>query len=940
MKKLNAGEENWTDITYSETGNPGDPFTNLTSIAVDAAGNLYVADYYYQKVFKLSAGDHAWSVFLDMSGSGRPADMRFGPDGALYLMGIVTGGCGGYGGPCSSQVNLMKHTDSGLQLVVSNYVYSISEDQVSFDFDFRGLAYVKIVNNLYVLDMQKEPLALQNLDWNSGGMSKIDVGPDGAVYATGRSNGLPYKHMVNPIVSTAVPANVTDVGATAGGNVLADGGANVTERGVVYSDTVTLPTTADGKAVAGTPGSGTFSVALAGLAPETTYYVRSYATTIVGTSYGEVKTFTTLAVPPPAAPANLTAIAGDTQVTLNWIAVVGAANYSVYQGNVSGTYDSTPIATVTEATYRVTGLTNGTKYYFAVKANNIAGGSSDYSNEAAATPSAVPPPAAPANLTAVAGDSQVTLNWIAVVGAANYSVYQGNVSGTYDSRPIATVTEATYRVTGLTNGTTYYFAVKANNTVGESSAYSNEASATPAAVVTPPPSSSSGSSSPQPQTEIITVDVEDNGSGSGGVVSKATIKRTTDANGRKRDEVDFTPEQAADTVERLAAAGSKSAKIVISDAKDEVAELSVKLSKASADKLADGDIGLEINTVNVRIDIPSESLKDLKEDVYFRVVPLKTESERQEAEKRARTEQAVRAAAGDNRVVVIGRPMTIETNMQSRPVTLVLPLRDRSLTEKQLKQLGIFIEHSDGTKELVKGEIVPYDEQGNSGIRFTVRKFSTFTVIHMDAPDQVHKAYISGYPGNVFGPDQPITRAEMAALLARVMEGEAPADFAADYNDVAPTYWAVDAIAEVTSKGWMTGYPDGSFQPEQRITRAEMAGIAAKLAPGSKTQAPAASSFTDAQGHWAENAIRQAAAVGILSGYKDGTFRPGQNLTRAEAVTILNRLLDRHPSAEEVAPQWSDVPKRHWAYDDIQEASVDHAFEITSAGDERWIPSK
>ena len=331
-------------------------------------------------------------------------------------------------------------------------------------------------------------------------------------------------------------------------------------------------------------------------------------------------------------------------------------------------------------------------------------------------------------------------------------------------------------------------------------------------------------------------------------------------------------------------------------------------------------------------------MKDLNEDVYFRLVPLKTESERQEVEQRARTEQVVRIVAGDQNIEVIGRPMTIETNMQSRPVTLILPIRDASLTEEQLKELGVFIEHSDGTKELVKGELVPYDDQGTLGLRFTVDKFSTFTVIRVEGwrQEQVHKAYISGYPGKLFGPDKPITRAEMAAMLARVMEVDAPVIFA-DYKDVPQDHWANEAISKAASSGLLVGYPDGSFKPEERMTRPEMAAIAATMVLfESEAQASDASGFTDVQGHWAEDAIKRAAAAGIVSGYGDGTFRPDQLITRAEAVTNINKLFDRRPSAGQVPSQWTDVPESHWAYGDIQEASVDHTFELTPAGDERW----
>ncbi|WP_158301939.1 Ig-like domain-containing protein [Paenibacillus mesophilus] len=454
--------------------------------------------------------------------------------------------------------------------------------------------------------------------------------------------------------------------------------------------------------------------------------------------------------------------------------------------------------------------------------------------------------------------------------------------------------------------------------------------------------SNSGPPSPpnpqNPQKETITVDVENKGSGSGAIVSTAVINRTTDADGRKTDEVTLTPEQAALTVKQLESAGSQSARMVIPDPKDEVAELNVKIPQASTSVLANGNVGLEIFTNNVRIDIPGSSLQGMKEDVYFRIVPVKEEDERKEIEQRAKTEQAVRIAAGSGSAQVVGHPMTIETNLQSRPVTLVLPLESADYTEQQQRDMGVFIEHSDGTKEFVKGEIVPYDDTGKLGIRFAIAKFSTFTIVHMEgwgastAERALHKAYITGYSDGTFGPERSITRAEMAAILARTVDKASDEAKGIAYNDVPSGYWAKEFIDKAAKTGLMQGYPDASFRPDQTITRAEMAAIAAKLRHDVQSLN---SDFTDTNGHWAQTAISRAKSAGIIDGFPDATFRPEQPLTRAEAVTIINRLLGRGPLSGTDA-KWPDVPERHWAYEHIQEASVDHAF-VTKPGGEQKL---
>ena len=197
----------------------------------------------------------------------------------------------------------------------------------------------------------------------------------------------------------------------------------------------------------------------------------------VGTSFAAV----TPAVPvAPPAPTGLAATAGNGQATLNWTASTGATSYNVYEGTAPGGESSTPIATgIASPTYTATGLANGTAYYFTVAAVN-ASGTSAASNEASATP-APPAPVPPTNLTAAAGNGQVVLTWTASTGAASYNVYQGAASGGESSTPIATgITGVTYTVTGLSNGTPYFFTVAAVNAGGVSGP-SNEATATPAA---------------------------------------------------------------------------------------------------------------------------------------------------------------------------------------------------------------------------------------------------------------------------------------------------------------------------------------------------------------------------------------------------------------------------------------------------------------------------
>lgn len=195
-----------------------------------------------------------------------------------------------------------------------------------------------------------------------------------------------------------------------------------------------------------------------------------------------------------------------------------------------------------------------------------------------------------------------------------------------------------------------------------------------------------------------------------------------------------------------------------------------------------------------------------------------------------------------------------------------------------------------------------------------------------------HSAYINGYPGGFFKPDAPITRAEMATILAKVAEKEATGS-GVTFSDVPSSYWGADAIAKVAKMGLMNGYTDGTFKPNQPLTRAEMASLTAMLSPNSTTSGRG---FSDITGHWAQAAIKKAQDIGIMNGYSDGTFRPNSKLTRAEAVTAINRVLGRGPLMGVTQPGWNDVPVSHWAFGDIEEASTDHISKPSTQGGEQW----
>ena len=192
-----------------------------------------------------------------------------------------------------------------------------------------------------------------------------------------------------------------------------------------------------------------------------------------------------------------------------------------------------------------------------------------------------------------------------------------------------------------------------------------------------------------------------------------------------------------------------------------------------------------------------------------------------------------------------------------------------------------------------------------------------------------HYSYLTGYPDGTFAPNKGMTRAEVASLFTRLLKDRPVKgqSYKAGLSDVQPGDWYADAVGYAVQKGIVSGYPDGSFKPNQAISRAEFAAIAARFAEMTGQQSPA---FSDlASTHWSYQAIRQVAAKGWLSGYPDGSFKPNQPITRAEVAAISNRMLNRTPDLDRLKaqkdklPHFSDVAPGDWFYGAIMEASFD-----------------
>lgn len=204
-----------------------------------------------------------------------------------------------------------------------------------------------------------------------------------------------------------------------------------------------------------------------------------------------------------------------------------------------------------------------------------------------------------------------------------------------------------------------------------------------------------------------------------------------------------------------------------------------------------------------------------------------------------------------------------------------------------------------------------------------------------------HYAYIVGYPDSTVRPQNGITRAEVATIFFRLLTDEtrnANSTKSNSYSDVAAGAWYNHAVSTLSAMGIVKGDSQGKFNPNAPITRAEFAAIAARFDDKANTTAV---DFSDIASHWAKNEISAAANNGWINGYTDGTFRPNNKITRAEAMTLVNRVLKRLPeTAEDLHNdmiKWSDNSDTSaWYYLAVQEATNSHYYDLKGNKHEKW----
>ncbi|MGQ5393389.1 InlB B-repeat-containing protein [Paenibacillus sp. M.A.Huq-84] len=620
---------------------------------------------------------------------------------------------------------------------------------------------------------------------------------------------------------------------------------------------------------------------------------------------------TTIAI--PGVPLLEPAVAGNAQISLKWNPVVGSTGYKVYQSVTSSTYGA-EVANVSGSVYSydVTGLKNGTTYYFVVKAVNP-GGDSATSNEVSAIPQTVP--GAPTDIIAIAGNGQVNVTFTAPVdnGGSEILRYKvtaspGNVTVTGMASPII--------ITNLSNGTPYTITVNAINSMGSSatSTFSN--------VVTPRSSSRNGTSTtPTQPTTPSTVDtpnekiyvlidgiVEDLGVTTTITINNQTITTTVLDEKKLDDKLTEIGQHAvvairAKTISDIVVFELNGQMVRSMEQKQAVIE--IKMDNASYTIPAQQ---ININTILDQL-AKTAALKDIK--VEIEIATPSTETAKIAENSAAKGEFvivapplnfSVRATYGDNKLDVSQFTAYVE-----RTIAIPDGVDPNKITT------GVIIE-PEGTVRHVPTKITIID--GKYYAIMNSMTNSTYAIVwhplvFTDAAqhwakdtinDMGSRMVISGVGNGMFNPDKDITRAEFAAIIVRGL-GLKLDNGTASFSDMNSSDWYSGAIQTAYGYKLINGFEDGTFRPMEKINREQAMSIVAKAMTltGLKAKLPSQEDgkqlvlFADANNiaEWARSSVADCLQAGLVSGRSSTQLASDAFITRAEVAVIIQKLLQK-----------------------------------------------
>ena len=640
--------------------------------------------------------------------------------------------------------------------------------------------------------------------------------------------------------------------------------------------------------------------------------------TLKANNMADVSFMVTQAVHLPDAPSNpeqLAPVEGNRNVTLHWNTVTEATYYQLYMSQVTGQFDGPSLATVTDTTYTIAGLTNGLTYYFVVKAGND-GGLSAESNQVQATPATVPD--APVHIAATAGDGQAAVSFAPPADNGGSPITGYEVT---DSTGTITVTGASSPITveGLVNGTAYTFTVKAINSKGKSAASSESNTVTPVKPVEPEETGSGAEDSGESTGPAVTPNapaanvVVKGTAGSVGTAKTATINNRTVTT--------FTLDQRK-LEEKLAADGQNAVlSVQLDDFTDVVVgEMNGQMLKSMADKQA----VFEIKTAYASYTLPAQHIdlkaisEQLGESVALQDIQLQVEVSPSTADRM----KLVQSAAEKGGFTVVAPPVDFTVRAAYKDKTISVSkfnaFVERTITLPDDVDLsgtltGLVIE-PDGTFRHVPTKIMK--ENGKAYARISSLTNSTYVVVkhpvtYTDVESHWAKEAVEDLglrmayedPGaDTFGPDQEITRAEFASLMVRGL-GIRPETEPAPFSDVKASDRYSSAINSAYAYRLISGFEDGTFRPKDKITREEAMVVVAKMMVMTNLKAKLSAQDTDTIlqpysdadeiSSWARSGIADSIQAGIVSGRSGTEIAPKAYVTRAEVASIVRRLLQK-----------------------------------------------
>ncbi|WP_019139355.1 S-layer homology domain-containing protein [Peptoniphilus timonensis] len=296
---------------------------------------------------------------------------------------------------------------------------------------------------------------------------------------------------------------------------------------------------------------------------------------------------------------------------------------------------------------------------------------------------------------------------------------------------------------------------------------------------------------------------------------------------------------------------------------------------------------------------------------------------------------------------------------------LEFDVKDIKLTKKSDDRYELTFTVKDAPKDMkieVNGNNVKYniDKDGNAKVIYDLRDLKNDTKVKLKITADGYKEYtyekevkdikevksfnqyVVGYPDGTFGPERNITRAEAVAMFTRLVRGKVETTPRTTRYSDSNNQWYSDSLNYATEKGYISGYTNGKFNPNANMTREEFAQMISKYVSENvkKAEGNTLISFKDVSDkHWSKSAIQDALERGIIKGYEDGTFRGDKDITRAEAVRMLNRTFDRKTTEKSITKDidakklnmFKDVSPKHWAFYEILDASNTHKANVTDS---------